>query len=51
MGVTVVRVVYTVGVLLVAAGLFCSPVWWAGLVVVGCGAVWAAYDLIDVEGR
>lgn len=43
------QVLYTVGVVLVALTGFFSPWPWTGFALLGAGAVWAAYDLIDVE--
>lgn len=41
------RATYTVGVALVAVG--CSLAWLpGGLIVAGAGAIWGAYDLVDL---
>lgn len=43
------RALYTVGVLCAAITGFCSPVWYLGFVPLSVGAIWAAYDLVDVK--
>lgn len=44
-------VLYTLGVAAAALVGFCSPVWYLGFVPISVGAIWAAYDLVDVEER
>lgn len=41
-------VLYLFGVTLLTLAGFFSPFWYLGFVPLGAGAVWAAYDLIDV---
>lgn len=42
------RTLYAVGVTLAATGGFVSPFRWTGFIVLGAGAIWAAYDLTDI---
>ena len=42
-------VVYVVGLALLALIGFFSPVWYLGFLPLGFGALWASYDLINVE--
>jgi hypothetical protein len=39
---------YTAGVAAGSAAGFCSPFWYLGFVPIAVGAVWAAYDLVQV---
>jgi hypothetical protein len=42
-------IVYALGVVLVSLVGFFSPWWWLGFAPLGAGAIWAYYDVIDVE--
>lgn len=42
------RTLYAVGVTLAATGGFASPYRWTGFLVLGAGAIWAAYDLTEI---
>lgn len=45
-----VRVVYAAGVASGSAAGFCSPLWFLGFIPLSAGLVWAAYDLVEVDG-
>lgn len=46
---TAVRVLYVFGVVCAALVGFLSPVWYLGFIPLSAGALWAAYDLVDVK--
>lgn len=50
MGLALARILYTTGVAFAALVGFLCPIWYLGFVPLSVGALWAAYDLIDVEG-
>lgn len=41
--------IYLLGLGLLAAAGFCSPVWYLGFIPLGAGALYATYNLIEVE--
>jgi hypothetical protein len=43
------RLLYAIGVACAALAGFFYPLWFLGFVPLSCGAIWAAYDLVDVK--
>ena len=46
---TAARLLYAIGVACAALAGFFSPIWYLGFIPLACGAIWAAYDLVDVK--
>lgn len=49
MGLALTAILYTIGVAAAAMVGFLCPIWYLGFVPLSVGAIWAAYDLVDVE--
>lgn len=47
MGLT--RLLYAIGVACAALAGFLCPLWYLGFLPLSLGAIWAAYDLVDVK--
>jgi len=45
----VTRALYTLGVICAALVGFLCPIWYLGFAPLAAGAIWAAYDLVDVK--